>query len=160
VVQSLAESGAEQLLAADIDDGVVLSLLDGGEYKSTDRLSTGQRCTVVLPILLSHHGEVLVVDQPEDNLDNAFVTDTLVQAITDRKAGDQIIFATHNANIPVLGDAERVVVMDSDGRRAFVRVAAPLDDPRSVTAITTLMEGGIEAFRRRAEFYARFASKL
>ena len=134
----------EDLLTADIDDGVTLYLLDGDDYK--DQLSTGQRCTVVLSVLLSHTGEALLVDQPEDNLDNAFVTETLVRAIIERKVQDQLIFATNNANIPVLGDAETVVLMELDGRRGFVKQARALDDPASVTAITDVMEGGARRF--------------
>ena len=71
----------------------------------------------------------------------------------ERAVTGQVIVATHNANIPVLGNAAEVVVLASDGRRGFVRAAAPLDDDDSVEAITTLMEGGREAFARRAAFY-------
>jgi energy-coupling factor transporter ATP-binding protein EcfA2 len=134
-------------------------LLDGGEYKSTENLSTGQRCTVILPILLCHREAVLVVDQPEDHLDNAFIVDTLIEAIKRSKSDGQLIFSTHNANIPVLGEADQVIVMASDGKRGFVRHSAPLDTKDSVEAISTVMEGGKEAFKRRASFYAkRFAS--
>jgi hypothetical protein len=64
-----------------------------------------------------------------------------------------MIFSTHNANIPVLGNADRVILLGSDGTRGFVRHAGALDDPKSVDAITTVMEGGIEAFDKRAKFY-------
>ena len=64
-----------------------------------------------------------------------------------------MIFSTHNANIPVLGNADRVILLGSDGKRGFVRHAGALDDQESVSAITTVMEGGIEAFDRRAKFY-------
>jgi RecF/RecN/SMC N terminal domain. len=153
VVEHLADS-VEDLLAADIDDSADLALFDGDDWKT--ELSTGQRCTVVLSILLARHGHVLLVDQPEDNLDNAFVTDTLIKAIGERKGDDQMILATHNANIPVLGDADLVAVLGSDGRHGHIKHAAPLDDPLIVASITSLMEGGLEAFLRRAAFYRRF----
>lgn len=122
--------------------------------KPTQSLSTGQRCTAVLPILLLHDERVLLLDQPEDHLDNAYVVETLVRSLRKRSASSQTIVATHNANIPVLADAQRVLVMGSDGRRGFVRLAAPLADPAVVNAISQVMEGGAEAFRLRAEFYA------
>jgi hypothetical protein len=153
IIERINEQGVEGILTAPVEDGVLFCLLDGKEYKTTEELSTGQRCTVVLPLLLKQRPLSLIVDQPEDNLDNAFIVDTVVKAISQRKQEGQLIFATHNANIPVLGEADRVIVMASDGARGFVRYAGGLDDPASVNAITSLMEGGIEAFDRRARFY-------
>jgi predicted ATPase len=141
------------LLMAPLEDAVDFALLDGQEYKVTRNLSMGQRCTVVLPLLLAEEQEAILLDQPEDHLDNAFIVDTLVSAIRNRSEGGQAIVATHNANIPVLGDARQVVVLASDGRRGFVASATDLDAAPSVEAITTLMEGGREAFAKRAEFY-------
>ncbi len=142
------------LLLAPLDDAVDFALLDGQEYKVTRNLSMGQRCTVVLPILLAEEREAILLDQPEDHLDNAFIVDTLVSAIRQRSVSGQVIVATHNANIPVLGEAAQVIVLASDGRRGFVSSAGELDSDPSVQAITTLMEGGREAFSKRAEFYS------
>jgi ABC-type lipoprotein export system ATPase subunit/predicted nucleic acid-binding Zn-ribbon protein len=154
LVEFLAKADLSELLTIPVEDRVQLELLDGPDYKPSEELSTGQRCTAVLPILLARQGIPILIDQPEDNLDNAFVVDTLVQSLILRRLHDQIIVATHNANIPVLAEADLVVSLGSDGRRGFVRSAAPLDSPASVRAITTVMEGGAEAFERRAAFYA------
>lgn len=143
------------LATVTIDDVVQFQLLDGADYKEITELSTGQRCTVVLPLILRHTDRVLVVDQPEDHIDNAFIADTLIKSLQARGKQSQIIFSTHNANIPVLGNANRVFQMGSDGRRGFIVVAGPLDDPAVVSSITTVMEGGAEAFHRRAQFYQR-----
>ena len=153
LVAHLQQESIAGLLLAPLDDSVDFALLDGQEYKPTRNLSMGQRCTVVLPLLLAEERESILLDQPEDHLDNAFIVETLVEAIRDRAEEGQVIVATHNANIPVLGDAQRVVVLASDGRRGFVSLAAALDDDAAVGAITTLMEGGREAFARRAAFY-------
>lgn len=153
VLAHLEGRSLSSLLMAPLEDAVDFALLDGQEYKVTRNLSMGQRCTVVLPLLLAEEHEAVLLDQPEDHLDNAFIVDTLVSAIRNRSEGGQAIVATHNANIPVLGDAHQVVVLASDGRRGFVASAADLDAPPSVEAITTLMEGGREAFAKRAEFY-------
>lgn len=154
---ALRTSDLGSLLTTEQSDSVTLELLDGAEYKSTPVLSTGQRCTVVLPILLRHDERPLVIDQPEDHLDNAYVVDTVVRAVSARETGSQLILSTHNPNIPVLGDASQVTLMGSDGRRGFVRFSGALDDPRVVDAITTIMEGGADAFRRRAAFYDQVA---
>lgn len=154
VIAALRSNGVADVVASSIEDGVSLSLLSGRDYKSSERLSIGQRCTVVLPVLLGHHGDPLLVDQPEDHLDNAFIASTLVTALLRRNAGDQFIFSSHNANLPVLGGADRVVVMDSDGDRGFVRATGSLEAGEVVDAVTRIMEGGAEAFATRARFYA------
>ena len=154
LVAHLEQHSLTGLLLAPLDDSVDFALLDGQEYKPTRNLSMGQRCTVVLPLLLLEEREAILMDQPEDHLDNAFIVETLVEAIRERAKDGQVIVATHNANIPVLGDADQVVVLASDGRHGFISVTAPLEDDAAVDAITTLMEGGREAFARRAAFYS------
>lgn len=157
VLAQLRDADLGGLASIPVDDDVSLHLLDGQEYKEIGELSTGQRCTVILPLVLCHTDRILVVDQPEDHIDNAFIAETLIRAVLARDPSSQIIFSTHNANIPVLGNADRVVHLGSDGRRGFALVTAPLEDPRIVTSISTVMEGGAEAFERRASFYGRHA---
>jgi ATPase subunit of ABC transporter with duplicated ATPase domains len=159
VIARIKETGAQNILIARVEDDVELELLDGSEYKPIEKLSTGQRCTVVLSIIMEHKDRVVIVDQPEDHLDNAFVADTLIKGIKDRGPAGQLLLATHNANIPVLGEAQNVIHLGSDGTHAFLEHAGPLDDPDTVMAIENIMEGGAEAFRRRAEFYAHHADQ-
>lgn len=159
VATQLRAGGSELIVAIPLDDVADFELLDGSEFKAMDELSVGQRCTVVLSILLQHPDRVLIVDQPEDHLDNAFIVDTLIGAICKRSGHSQIVFSTHNANIPVLGAAARVIHLASNGRRGFIVSAEPLDHPKSVDAITRVMEGGLEAFRTRATFYRRLTNE-
>jgi energy-coupling factor transporter ATP-binding protein EcfA2 len=156
LIAHLKDHGTAEILTARVEDDIHLELLDGTEYKDIEELSTGQRCTVVLPIVLEHKDRVLIVDQPEDHLDNAFVAETLVRAILSRGTDAQLILSSHNANIPVLGDAAQVIVMGSDGRRGFADDTGPLHAPTIVQAITNIMEGGAEAFAQRAEFYRNY----
>lgn len=149
----LRNSDLGSLATVAVEDTVSLQLLDGTTHKDIGKLSTGQRCTVVLPMVLRHTDRVLIVDQPEDHIDNAFIADTLILSLLARDPDSQVIFSTHNANIPVLGNADRIVQLGSDGRRGFPVLASDLNDPRAVVAITTVMEGGAAAFRRRALFY-------
>lgn len=140
------------LETVELADRPRIELRDGGTYKPSTALSTGQKCTAVLPILLLDSDNPLLVDQPEDNLDNRFVCESVVESIRKVKAQRQLIFVTHNPNIPVLGDAERVFVLDSDGVHARKSVEGDVDECRD--SIVTLLEGGEEAFRRRQERYA------
>lgn len=155
LVSHLAGVDTTEIVLAQIDEEVDFNLLDGTEMKATDRLSLGQRCTVVLPLLLARDPDLAVLDQPEDHLDNAFIVETVVDVLRSRGEGAQRLIATHNANIPVLGEANRVFVMNSSGSEAYVPTSGNLDDDDVREAITDLMEGGKEAFRKRAEFYGK-----
>jgi len=128
-----------------------IELLDGEEWKNSLHLSTGQKCTTILPILLLDSDNPLLVDQPEDNLDNRYIYDTVVNAIHRVKQHRQIILITHNPNIPVLGEASAVYVLTSDGERSQLSNRGSVDDCK--TEIINLLEGGREAFDRRKERY-------
>lgn len=129
-----------------------IQLRDGERYKDSLTLSTGQKCTTILPILLLDSESPLLVDQPEDNLDNRFVFEVIVDIIRKAKSGRQMIFVTHNPNIPVLGDAERVFVLDSDGTTSRKAHEGNVDECKTV--IVTLLEGGEDAFKARRMRYA------
>jgi len=153
IISALNESNLGDIATAPVDDSASFSLLDGDDYKDFEDLSTGQRCTVILPIILEHTEKVIIIDQPEDHIDNAFITEALIKAILRRSDKAQMILTTHNANIPVLGNADQVIQMASDGSRGFEAVRGSLDDYKIIEAISSVMEGGAEAFKRRAKFY-------
>jgi hypothetical protein len=129
-----------------------IELKDGTGYKDSLTLSTGQKCTTILPILLLDSDNPLLVDQPEDNLDNRFIFEAVVDSIRKMKTRRQMIFVTHNPNIPVLGDAERVFVLDSDGDSARKANEGTVDECK--TDIVTLLEVGEDAFKARKCRYA------
>jgi ABC-type lipoprotein export system ATPase subunit len=140
-----------KLETVDLDDEPLIALKDGADFKNSADLSTGQRCTVVLPILLLESERPLLIDQPEDNLDNAFVYDTIVKSLLNAKGGRQLIFVTHNPNIPVLGEADRVFVFASDGRQGTITHRGTVEDVKE--QIEHLLEGGKEAFVLRMQKY-------
>jgi ABC-type lipoprotein export system ATPase subunit len=138
-----------------LSDSADFQLRDGDIEKSVDLLSTGQKCAVTLPIVLSEQERTLILDQPEDHLDNAYLVENVVGGLmTRQRNGAQTIIATHNPNIPVLGSAENVVVLASDGSTGRVDRNGAFDELPIVQTITTLMEGGRDAFARRYEFYS------
>lgn len=140
-----------------IDDRIYIELNVGTtaepNFKDASELSRGQKCTALLPLLLARRDSPLVVDQPEDNLDNHFIYETVVETIRRMKNRRQMVFVTHNANIPVLGEAELVVVLNSDGKIGYVEKAGTLDECRE--EIIDLLEGGREAFELRRQRYAK-----
>jgi hypothetical protein len=142
-----------EIETVELHDRPILELKDGDDYKDSASLSTGQKCTTILPILLMESERPLLVDQPEDNLDNAFVFETIVKSIAEVRGGRQLIFVTHNPNIPVLGDAGRVFALRSTGRAATVANAGSVDDV--APEIMTILEGGRAAFEARRRRYGR-----
>jgi len=139
------------LEALQLEDRPKIELCDGGVYKDASTLSTGQKCTTILPILLLDSDRPLLIDQPEDNLDNAFIYETVVRNIGAVKAKRQLIFVTHNPNIPVLGDAECVFVTESDGQHGRLRTHGDVE--KAKLEIEQILEGGAEAFLERKRRY-------
>jgi energy-coupling factor transporter ATP-binding protein EcfA2 len=146
---------ALELMPADDLVRIELNVATSGEpyFKDAADLSAGQKCTALLPILLARRDAPLVVDQPEDNLDNHFIYETVVESVRRLKAKRQMVFVTHNANIPVLGEADLVVVLNSDGKRGYVEKQGSLDECRQ--EIIDLLEGGEEAFDLRSRRYGK-----
>lgn len=122
-------------------------------FKDAAELSRGQKCTALLPLLLARTDNPLIIDQPEDNLDNHFIYETVVTSIQRLKSHRQMVFITHNANIPVLADADLVIVMNSDGKIGYLEKSGSVDECRD--EIVDLLEGGKEAFELRRRRYAR-----
>jgi hypothetical protein len=131
------------------DDRVQVTL----DSKPIGDLSPGQRCSALLPIILLGSKAPLVLDQPEDNLDNQLITDLLIQTLHGLKEHRQVIVVTHNPNIVVTGDAEQVVVMEAADGKCRVRRQASVDRLDVMRDIVDLMEGGREALRRRFKRY-------
>lgn len=129
---------------------------DGGtELKMMDELSKGQRATALLLLLLGASTAPLVIDQPEDDLDNRFVYDGVVQHLRKLKGVRQIIASTHNANVPVLGDAELIVALEGNGQRGKPAEGGigSLDDATIRSMAENLLEGGPAAFNARQHLY-------
>lgn len=123
----------------------------GTRFKDAAELSRGQKCTALLPLLLVRRDVPLVIDQPEDNLDNRFVYETVVETIRRVKAQRQLVFVTHNANIPVLAEADLVIVMGSDSVGGRIVQSGTVEECKG--AIVDLLEGGRQAFEKRRERY-------
>jgi hypothetical protein len=124
-------------------------------WQKLDDLSTGQKATAVLLLLLLDSDAPLVVDQPEDDLDNRFITEGIVPKMREEKRRRQFVFATHNANIPVLGDAELIVGLSArsgagQAEGALTAKHMGAIDARGVRELVEeVLEGGRRAFELR-----------
>lgn len=111
--------------------------------------SAGQQTGALLSFILNEGDEPLILDQPEDDLDNAMVYDLVVQQLRKNKARRQVIVVTHNANIVVNGDAELVIPMVFKGGQIQTNAANGLQDLNIRQTICDVMEGGRVAFNQR-----------
>jgi hypothetical protein len=139
------------------DDGMEVEYSrngDGRHFQPIGQASAGQRAAAMLAFLLSHGNEPLVLDQPEDDLDNHLIYGLVVQQIRSNKQRRQLIIVTHNPNIVVNGDAELIHVLDFN-HQCFVNKSGSLQDQDMRTEVCQVMEGGKEAFERRYQRLGR-----
>lgn len=128
-------------------------------WQTIEALSTGQKATAVLLLLLLESEAPLVVDQPEDDLDNRFITEGVVPTMKNEKRKRQFVFSTHNANIPVLGDAELIVGLstgiqnDAVQGRSNERHMGSIDMQPVREMVEEILEGGKTAFEMRRQKY-------
>lgn len=147
-----------ELETIDLKDQVNLELNvshEGEHFRPLEQLSVGQQCTAILHVLLLDNPDPLVMDQPEDNLDNAFIADRIVRELRDAKTRRQFLFATHNANIPVFGDAEWIGVFSATEAQGTISAErqGSIDVAGLREEVSQILEGGRDAFIQRKEKY-------
>jgi len=150
---ALSDEALYALETYQVPDLPVIKLRVGDQDKPLADLSIGQKCTAILSLILVERKTPLIIDQPEDDLDNRFIFDEIVQTLRREKERRQFIVATHNANIPVSGDAELIVVLDADEEHGWIACQGSIDDPVMREPVENILEGGREAFRIRKEKY-------
>lgn len=131
---------------------------NGKIYRPLSKLSYGQRAIVVLTIILEGFTKLgdnspLIIDQPEDQLDNAFISNYLVKTIRNIKGERQIILTTHNPNIPIGGDAENTFCLQSNGKKGEIYKNGSIDKSNIISFIIENMEGGKMGLEMRLKKY-------
>jgi ABC-type lipoprotein export system ATPase subunit len=128
-------------------------------WQTLEALSTGQKATAVLLLLLLESEAPLVVDQPEDDLDNRFITEGVVPIMRQEKRRRQFVLSTHNANIPVLGDAELILGLaaSGEGKEGHAKISpehmGSIDSKPVCELVEEILEGGKDAFEMRRSKY-------
>lgn len=122
--------------------------------KLLEKHSIGQRASAIILLILSQkENDLIIIDQPEDDLDNQVIYREVISTLKERKRDIQFIFATHNANIPVLGDAESIISTKHSDEKINIDLGN-IDSPDTHIKIVDIMEGGAEAFKRRKLIYS------
>ena len=160
MLNGLSQEVLHKIERVDVPQRPCIRIRREGEDHYTDlsSLSVGEKCSAILSVALVSKGKPLIIDQPEDDLDHAFIIDSIVEGIRSAKSDRQIVAATHNPNIPVLGDAEMVfrVARLAGKDVCSIQSSGGLELPQ-VTAQVQSLEGGAEAFERRRQRYAGVA---
>lgn len=117
-----------------------------------DKLSMGQKGMVLLKLVLAEGDYPLIVDQPEENLDNRYIYEELVGAFREAKKSRQVIIATNNANLVVNTDAEQVIAAEFDNNVISYK-SGSLENPQTRDFILQVLEGGEDAFKKRERKY-------
>lgn len=121
--------------------------------RSLNEHSLGQRASALIIFLLTlKESDLIIIDQPEDDLDNQTIYNDVIRELKKLKNSSQFIFATHNPNIPVLGDCEQVVSCRYDSNLIETNLGS-IDDETIRKEIVNIMEGGKEAFNNRKRIY-------
>ncbi len=132
------------------EDSIAVSFLSSnGKYNPISDGSPGQKTATLLAFFLSYDDSPLILDQPEDDLDNRLIYDLIVEQLRRIKPNRQVIVVTHNANIVVNGDAELVVALDAKQGQTEQSVADCLQVEKVRKTICDIMEGGEIAFKQR-----------
>jgi ABC-type lipoprotein export system ATPase subunit/uncharacterized coiled-coil protein SlyX len=131
----------------DVTEYKIINVKYGGT--AIESASFGQKCTAVVVILLLFSNYPLIIDEPEAHLDSSLIANYLVPLIKEKKVDRQIIFATHNANFVINGDAEKIFILNNeDGTTSITETTIENLDHR---AELMKLEGGKEAFEKRGD---------
>lgn len=161
IYSNFTDEAVGAILAAVPRDYIVLSYVEDGHVISFEKASPGQQASALLELLLSQQAGTLIIDQPEDDIDNRIIM-RVVKLVRDSKHRRQLIFATHNANIVVNGDADKVIALTSgddpaarrsDGRTIGISSDGAIETKKVREDITHVMEGGKAAFDLRSRKY-------
>jgi ABC-type lipoprotein export system ATPase subunit len=150
VFQNMFDSNLYDLLTYQVDNRIVITY-DGKPLKEH---SLGQRASALILFLLSQQeNDILIIDQPEDDLDNQTIYNDVIKEIKRLKGRMQFIFATHNANIPVLGDSEMLIACRYIPDSQIAVESGSIDCRNMQEKIIRIMEGGKDAFEIRKNIY-------
>lgn len=150
-----------RLIGAVTTNYIAFSYSDRGTFIDFAQASPGQQAGALLTLLLNQEAGTLIIDQPEDDLDNRIIMDIVAQ-MRRAKTKRQMIFSTHNANVVVNGDADKIVVLrpaaiasstSSSGVKISIEVDGAIETLKVKDAITTTLEGGERAFELRRRKY-------
>lgn len=161
IYRNITDENVKVALVAKVGKFIGFEYYDSGDFISFEKASPGQQAAAILELLLGQDAGTLIIDQPEDDLDNRRIM-TIAGMLRQSKSNRQIIFATHNANLVVNGDADKTIVLKSvpeeaqdvsTAARIVIETDGAIETQSVRDAITLTLEGGEEAFELRGRKY-------
>ncbi|WP_172408274.1 TrlF family AAA-like ATPase [Desulfosporosinus sp. FKA] len=156
-INKFKDNTLSSLFGIDIEDRIDIKIINGNQEIGINEGSPGQKSAAILAFILNQGTEPLIIDQPEDDLDNSLIIKLVVDNIRKQKSRRQIIIVTHNPNIPVLGDAEGIIMLDrndnGDVALKFNKSTGCIEEKMIKKGICEIMEGGLDAFKKREHKY-------
>jgi signal transduction histidine kinase len=139
---------------------VEVDLRQGGTYRHFGQLSFGQKSGIILKmVLLTGDEGVVIIDQPEDNLD-ANSINMLAPTLNHLGKNRQVVIATHNSNLVLTLETENLVVLESQGETGKVKASGPLGSKRLVSEMLDILEGGVDTFALKMSTYEQFITRV
>jgi len=135
--------------------GNYLSVIPVVKYKNTsvNKLSLGQKTTVLIKIYLAEGNKPIIIDSHDDHLDNEFIMDELIYSIREAKKYRQIILVSNNGNVVINSDAEQVILANKDSNGKISYISGSIEEPNIRNKAIKVLEGGQEAFKKRQQKY-------
>lgn len=162
IYQRLSDSIIASALSAFANDHIAFQYRDQKTFISFEKASPGQQAAALLNLLLNQEAGTLIIDQPEDDLDNRVIM-SIAELLQTTKLKRQLIFSTHNPNLVVNGDADKIISLapgvpdEAESAPELARIRVAIDGAIETTevrsAITDTMEGGRDAFELRSRKY-------
>lgn len=125
------------------------------KYKNTalNKLSLGQKATVLIKIYLAHGDKPIIIDSHDDHLDNEFIMDELVVAIREAKKHRQIVLVSNNGNVVINSDSEQIIIANRNDIGQISYTSGSIENPSIRKRALVVLEGGSEAFKKRQQKY-------
>lgn len=133
---------------------ILFSMSKEGDFEDMEKFSPGKKSNVLLEYILSKEIDIpLLIDQPEDNIDNSTIYNELSKWIYDAKSKRQLIIVTHDANVAINADAENIIVAEEKGKDEYAYKYGALEYADNINVAANILDGGIEAVEKRLKKY-------
>lgn len=161
IYANIGDNTVGAMLSAVPKDYIAMTYVDAGRDMAFAKASPGQQASALLELLLKQFAGTLIIDQPEDDLDNRVIM-RIVELIRTSKSHRQLIFTTHNPNMVVNGDADKIIALKAgdpvagnqpENPRIEIEDDGAIETPTVCEVITRVMEGGKDAFDLRSRKY-------
>lgn len=144
-----------ELEAVTLEDQPDISLeVEPGVYKPLNELSVGGKGTVLILLAMVEGSDPLIIDQPEDSLDPVFIYEEIVQKVREGKDQRQFLFATHNANLLIAGEADLSFILKASADKGSIENRGGIDRHTTKDLLLLHLEGGPDAFSTRNKKYS------